>query len=77
MEDIKNQGLKTYYKAVLFDELYCNVNDTVGRFETLKEAKQECRRWINEEVDDGGFYEIWKYEINSAGKYNRTEVICY
>ena len=77
MKDIKDKGLETYYKAVLFDEMYYEVDDTIGRFETLKEAKQECKRWANEEIDGNSFFEIWKYQLNEYGKYKRTEVITY
>ena len=77
IDEIKKRGIKTYYTALLMDEMYFSTIDIVGNFETLKDAKKECFRWATEEIDDTSYYMIVEYKINNQGKYTMTNIIYY
>ena len=77
INEIEKRGITTYYKAVLFDNIGFGVNDIVGRFKTLEEAKKECRRWDIEKLEDEGLYKIGKYELKEKGKYTMSEFVYY
>lgn len=51
LKEIKEKGLKEYFKVVLYDEDCFEVVDIIGRFESLEEAQYEARRFSDEELD--------------------------
>lgn len=72
-QEIRNKNLKIYYKAVEWDEMYYKINDIVGRYETLKEARKACNEWW-EEVSEESWLEIQKWKLNEeTGKYEMVK----
>lgn len=72
-QEIKNKNLKVYYRVVEWDEMYFQINDIVGRYETLKEARQACYKWWDE-VSEESWLEIQKYKLNEkSGKYEAVK----
>ena len=66
-QEIREKGLKEYFKVVLYDEDCFEVVDTLGRFETLEEAKFEARRFSDEEIDGVDIrVDIYKYRYDEV-----------
>lgn len=72
-QEIKDKNLKIYYRVVEWDEMYYKINDIVGRYETLKEARQACYKWWKETCEES-WLEIQKYKLNEeTGKYQMVK----
>ena len=53
--------------------MYYKINDIVGRYETLKEARQACYKWWKETCEES-WLEIQKYKLNEeTGKYQMVK----
>ena len=66
-QEIREKGLKEYFKVVLYDEDCFEVVDTLGRFETLEEAQFEARRFSDEEIDGQDVrIDIYKYRYDEV-----------
>lgn len=76
LEEVRERSLKAYYKAFLMDEISFRVTDVVGRFESLKDAKEECRRWRKEELYKESEFWIIKY-VKRDGEYIKKVIIRY
>lgn len=74
LKEIKEKGLKEYFKVVLYDEDCFEVVDTIGRFETLEEAQFEARRFSDEEIDGVDIrvdiYKYWYDEVHTKYKWD-------
>ncbi len=74
LKEIKEKGLKQYFKVVLYDEDCFEVVDIIGRFETLEEAQFEARRFSDEEIDGVDIrvdiYKYWYDEIHTKYKWD-------
>ena len=73
-QEIREKGLKEYFKVVLFDEDCFEIEKTIGRFETLKEAKFEAKRFYEEKLD-GAYYRVdilrfWYDEVHMKYKFD-------
>lgn len=72
-EQIRANKPKVYYRAVEWDECYCGINDIVGRYETLDEARKACYKWW-EEASEESWLEIQKYVLDEkTGKYKMVK----
>lgn len=61
-QEIKTKGLKVYFKVVLWDEDFTNIQVIIGRYETLEEAQNEARKFSDEEIDsEDVLVDIFKY----------------
>lgn len=66
-QEIREKGLKEYFKVVLYDEDCFEVVDTIGRFEILEEAQFEARRFSDEEIDGVDIrVDIYKYRYDEV-----------
>ena len=74
LKEIKEKGLKEYFKVVLYDEDCFEVVDIIGRFETLEEAQFEARRFSDEEIDGVDIrvdiYKYWYDEVHTKYKWD-------
>lgn len=61
MKEIREKKIKKYYKVVLFDEQFQELDEVIGRFEDIKEAKKEARRFTDEEIDGESGVDIFQY----------------
>lgn len=67
LKEIKEKGLKEYFKVVLYDEDCFEVVESIGRFETLEEAQSEARRFSDEEIDGEDVrIDIYKYRYDEV-----------
>ena len=67
LKEIKEKGLKQYFKVVLYDEDCFEVVDIIGRFETLEEAQFEARRFADEQFDGYDLrIDIYKYRYDEV-----------
>ena len=48
LKEIKEKGLNHYFKVVLLDDDCFEVDDIIGRFETIEEARFEARRYADD-----------------------------
>ena len=74
LKEIKEKGLKQYFKVVLYDEDCFEVVDIIGRFETLEEAQFEARRFSDEEIDGEDvridIFKYWYDEVHTKYKWD-------
>ena len=73
-QEIREKGLKEYFKVVLFDEDCFEIVDTIGRYETLEEAQFEARRFSDGEIDSEynlvDIYRYWYDEVHTKYKWD-------
>lgn len=74
-EQIGNKEVKEFYHVVVCnEECWWRVSERLGNFDNLKEAKQRCYYYWDEESDGEGFLEIWKYKLID-NNYELVDVI--
>ena len=64
MKEIREKKIKKYYKVVFIDEQFQELDEIIGRFEDLKEAKREALRFTNEKIDAESGVDIFEYYYN-------------
>ena len=65
--NITFKRLKEYFKVVLYDDDCFEVDDIIGRFETIEEAQFEARRYADEVFDGKGVrINIHKYRYDEV-----------
>ena len=73
-EQIRNNEVKKFYHVVVFDGETWRVSERLGNFDNLKEAKQRCYYYWDEESDGEGFLGIMIYKLID-NEYDLIEVI--
>ena len=76
LEEVRDRNLRVYYKAFLMDEMSFRAVDVVGRFENLKDAEEECRRWRKEEIYKESEFLIIKF-VKDGDEYIKKVILRY
>ena len=74
LDEVRCRNLRVYYKAFLMDEMSFRAVDVVGRFENLKDAELECRRWRKEEIYKESEFLIIKFVKDGDGYIKKVMI---
>ena len=73
-QEIREKGLTEYFKVILYSEDVFGPSETIGRFETLKEAHFEARRFSDEQIDGEDWrvdiYKYWYDDVHTKYKWD-------